>query len=236
MIKEEIKEIKKMWYQRNKEKIKEKSLTRYYENIESERIKRKEYQKENREKVKKHKKKWREETKEKAKEYQKQYSEVNKEKIKNRKKEYRKTRKKEISEYNKIYGEKNKDKIKKHQKEYCKEKRQSNPLFKLSQNVRRSISQSFKNNSYTKKSRTHEILGCSFEFFKSHIESLWEPWMNWSNYGSINGKPPIGKYQCWDIDHITRLSTALTEKDIIKLNHYINLQPLCSYTNRYIKR
>ena len=24
--------------------------------------------------------------------------------------------------------------------------------------------------------------------------------------------------------------------DIYKLNHYTNLQPLCSYTNRYIKK
>ena len=33
----------------------------------------------------------------------------------------------------------------------------------------------------------------------------------------------------------TKEETAKTEKDIIKLNHYTNLQPLCSYYNRYIK-
>ena len=40
----------------------------------------------------------------------------------------------------------------------------------------------------------------------------------------------------WDIDHIVPLSSAKTEEDLIKLNHYTNLQPLCSQTNRYIKR
>ena len=39
-----------------------------------------------------------------------------------------------------------------------------------------------------------------------------------------------------DIDHIIPISTAKTEEEIIKLNHYSNLQPLCSYTNRVIKR
>ena len=40
----------------------------------------------------------------------------------------------------------------------------------------------------------------------------------------------------WDIDHIIPVSTAKTEEDIIKLNHYTNLQPLCSYINRYVKK
>ena len=39
-----------------------------------------------------------------------------------------------------------------------------------------------------------------------------------------------------DIDHIIPLSSAKTEEDIIRLNHYTTLQPLCSYTNRYIKK
>ena len=56
--------------------------------------------------------------------------------------------------------------------------------------------------------------------------------MNWDNYGKYNGCPNFG----WDIDHITPLSTAMTEDDMIKLNHYTNLQPLCSYINRIIKK
>jgi hypothetical protein len=34
----------------------------------------------------------------------------------------------------------------------------------------------------------------------------------------------------WDIDHIIPISSAKTKEDIIRLNHYTNLQPLCSYT------
>jgi hypothetical protein len=56
--------------------------------------------------------------------------------------------------------------------------------------------------------------------------------MTWENYGLYNKQFNYG----WDIDHIVPLASAITEEDVIKLNHYTNLQPLCSYTNRNIKR
>ena len=56
--------------------------------------------------------------------------------------------------------------------------------------------------------------------------------MTWDNKGLYNGQLNYG----WDIDHITPLSKAKTVEDIIKLNHYTNLQPLCSKVNRDIKK
>ena len=101
--------------------------------------------------------------------------------------------------------------------------------------TRNIIGNSLRKKNYKKKSRTHKMLGCSFEDLKQHIELLWKPWMNWNNYGSVNGKQPTSEGQCWDIDHIIKLSTAKTEEELLKLFHYTNLQPLCSYINRWIK-
>ena len=56
--------------------------------------------------------------------------------------------------------------------------------------------------------------------------------MNWDNQGLYNMELNYG----WDLDHIIPLSSATTEEEIIKLNHYTNLQPLCSRVNRDIKR
>ena len=93
------------------------------------------------------------------------------------------------------------------------------------------IGDSLRSDGYLKESKTESILGCSFEYFKLYLESKFENWMTWDNYGLFNGELKYG----WDIDHIKPLSSAETKEDIIKLNHYTNLQPLCSYTNRYIK-
>ena len=56
--------------------------------------------------------------------------------------------------------------------------------------------------------------------------------MNWQNHGKYNGELNHG----WDIDHKTPLSSAKTEKELIELCHYTNLQPLCSKVNRDIKK
>ena len=56
--------------------------------------------------------------------------------------------------------------------------------------------------------------------------------MSWENYGKYNGELNYG----WDIDHIIPVSNGKTEEEVVNLNHYLNLQPLCSHVNRNIKR
>jgi len=187
------------------------------------------------------KREYRVENYERESEIRKQRDEINKDKINEQKREYRKgdvykqyriNNTEKYKEYNIEYYKNNKDKVNKQKLEYIKNKYKNNELFRLSQNIRRGISLSFKKNGFTKKSRTYEILGCTYEEFKVHIESLWQPWMNWDNYGLYNGELNYG----WDIDHIIPSSSSESEEDIIKLNHHTNLQPLCSKVNRDIKR
>lgn len=84
-----------------------------------------------------------------------------------------------------------------------------------------------KNNKY------EQILGTSFPELKKYIESKWEPWMNWNNYGLYK----TNEYNVgWDIDHIIPTSSANTKEELLKLLHYTNLQPLCTNINRHVKR
>jgi hypothetical protein len=129
------------------------------------------------------------------------------------------------------YRKNNKDK----RKIYIKERLENDKIFKLSLNVRNLIRNSFTRNGYSKTSKSCDILGCSFEEFKNYLETHFEPWMNWDNRGNWNGIPTEIN-TAWDIDHIIPVSTGNTEEEIIKLNHYSNLQPLCGYTNRFIKK
>ncbi len=115
---------------------------------------------------------------------------------------------------------------------YYKQKRKKDNLFKLTSNIRTRFFLCFKNGNYSKSKKTEEILGCSVAEFKLYLESKFEPWMTWENYGKYNKEYNFG----WDIDHIIPVSSAKTEEKIYKLNHYTNLQPLCSKVNRDIKR
>jgi len=111
-------------------------------------------------------------------------------------------------------------------------KRRKDPMFKFIEATRNRIRNSIRHSGNKKNSKTAQILGCSFEEFRIYLESKFEPWMTWENRGLYNGTPEYG----WDIDHIIPTHTAITEDDVIKLNHYTNLQPLCSHYNRDIKK
>lgn len=89
------------------------------------------------------------------------------------------------------------------------------------------------NTSYKKGSTTIKILGCSYEEFKLYIESKFESWMNWENYGKYN---QLEFNYGWDFDHIIPVASAKSPEEVYKLNHYTNFQPLCSKINRNIKR
>ena len=132
-----------------------------------------------------------------------------------------------ILETRKIYRQKNKDKINANKKIYESKRLKEDPLFKIKRNIGRAITRALKLNKFDKNQRTLTILGCSLEEFKTHIETQFEPWMNWDNYGMYLKSSE----RTWNIDHIIPISSAKTENAIILLNNYKNLRPLCSKLN-----
>jgi len=170
--------------------------------------------------------------KEYRKEYRKKDYEKNKEEHKKKRLKYyhdnREERLVKMSEYKK----KNRDKMSAYQREYFNNRKKIDPLFKLQNNIRGLIRNSIINKGYRKNTKTFNILGCTYIEFKKHIESMFEDWMTWDNYGKYNGSEKFG----WDVDHIIPKSSATTEEELLKLNHFSNLQPLCSYINRDVKK
>ena len=223
-----IKERKRNWYLKNKEKISAKTKIRYQENKEQKKAYDKEYRKNNKEKKKAKGKEYYQKNKEHIKKINNEYVLKNKEKTALRKKEWAEKNKVVIKNRLKKYREENRENLNKKQIERI----EKDPIFSIATKLRKSILKSFRERAFEKRGKTVEILGCSFEEFKEHIESLFEPWMTWENRGKYNGELNYG----WDIDRIIPLCTANSIEDIIKLNHYTNLRPLCSYTNRVSKR
>ena len=174
-----------------------------------------------------------------------EYREKNKEKIRIKQKEYRHRNSASIKSAKKSYYSENKHSVigrsaawyrenKKKKQEYDKKYRESrselirsifsdryknDPMFRLKDNIRGLILQAFRKKGYGKRSKTREILGCSFDELKSHIESQFSTGMSWCNRAE------------WHIDHIIPVSSAQSEQELIALNHYTNLRPLWAFEN-----
>lgn len=131
------------------------------------------------------------------------------------------------NEYKKKWSEANKEKLKNYRKKwrknnqrtYQRERLKRDPLFRMTRNLRHRAYLAFKNKGYGKNTKTKEMLGAKWEVAKKHIENQFKKGMNWDNYGE------------WHIDHITPLASAKDEKELIKLCHYSNLQPLWATEN-----
>jgi hypothetical protein len=95
-----------------------------------------------------------------------------------------------------------------------KEKRDNDPIFATAHRIRRLTNFAFERKGYKKNGTTEQVLGCTWEELKVHIESKFLPGMNWENRNQ------------WHIDHIIPLASAKTPKEIEDLCKWHNLQPL----------
>lgn len=121
--------------------------------------------------------------------------------------------------YFKNYRIENKEQITKVKKEWEVNQRKTNPLFKLKQNLRHRTNSAFKSKYWQKNNTTKELIGCTFEEAKKHIEIKFKDGMTWENYGE------------WHIDHIIPLASAKNKEEMENLFHYSNLQPLWAFEN-----
>ena len=211
-----------------------KDITEFYKNQTRCKLCTKQYALDNKNKIKEYKKSYREKNRETLIEIDKKYYQDKKELIREKQNIYYLENKDVIRDIQREYRENNRESLTIKNREYSKKyknKKSNDILWVLSSRIRTMIGNSLRGNGYLKESKTETILGCSFEEFKLYLESNFQDWMTWENRGLYNGELNYG----WDIDHIIPLDSAETEEDIIKLNHYTNLQPLCSYTNRHIK-
>ncbi len=106
---------------------------------------------------------------------------------------------------------------------YQKNRRLSDPMFKIRHSIRTRVNAFLRKINFKKQSNSSTLIGCTMEFLKEYLESLFTDGMDWDNYGRGKNK--------WHIDHIKPLSLAQTEEDLIRLSHWSNLQPLWMVDN-----
>ena len=167
--------------------------------------------------------------------WHKEYYKTNKEEIKRKRKQryktsdydtnYRLDEKDHCQDYrnshkqeSKQWKDNNKEHIKKYNKKYFKSRRASDLNFRILTNLRSRISKALQLNLDIRNNKTKELIGCSVQKLKQHLESQFKEGMFWDNYG----------FRGWQIDHIIPCDKFdLTDSEQQKeCFHYTNLQPL----------
>jgi hypothetical protein len=167
------------------------------------------------------KKKYAENNKEAIKERRKEYYDNNKEKIKLEIKLYRERNKDLIAKkahdsyvknkdksvkYHKEYRAKNQDKIKKNRKIY-EQKRKNDLNLRIRRRVRNAVYCALHRNGFEKDGSILSKLPYSINDLRLHLESLFESWMNWDNWGVYDPEVWDDNDQStwtWQIDHIVQ--------------------------------
>lgn len=100
-----------------------------------------------------------------------------------------------------------------------KEKRDNDPVFATAHRVRRLTNFAFERKGYKKNGTSEQLLGCTWDQLKTHIESKFLPGMSWVNRHE------------WHVDHIVPLASAKSVEEIEGLCKWHNLQPLWRLDN-----
>lgn len=121
--------------------------------------------------------------------------------------------------YHKERNQEKKEHIRSVQRKYERSQRANNTDWRIKKNLRCRLYYAIKSNQ--KRGSAVSDLGCSIEFLKVYLSSMFNKGMTWDNYGD------------WHIDHIKPLSLFdLTDiKQFKKACHHTNLQPLWAEDN-----
>ncbi len=133
--------------------------------------------------------------------------------------EYYQANKESILAYHREYRRSNRERINKMKGAYHHARQKDDPAYAMRKRIAANISGRIRVMGYTKQSKTQEILGCDWLCFKAHIERQFLKGMTWDNRSE------------WHIDHIVPISSAKTEEDVIRLNHFTNLRPMWAKDN-----
>lgn len=160
---------------------------------------------------------------------EKEYRAKNKKKIKERKRKYRERMKREnpekIKEYRRTYREKNRARI------LAREKANTTPQYLLRKLVSGHVRHALKKSGSSKNGKsTFKYLPYTPQELKEHLESQFDSWMTWDNYGKFKYEE-----QTWQLDHIQPCASlpydSMDHPNFLKCWSLSNLRPLDSREN-----
>ena len=183
--------------------------------------------------------KYRKNNPEKNKEYAISYYQDNRMSIIDNTKKYYQKNKGKIFQIKREYYQNNKSDILAYKSVYRKNRRANDPNFKIRESVSLAVRQAIKLNGGSKDDNSIlQFLPYTIQELKDHLQSLFEPWMTWQNWGKYNIETwENNNHQTWkwQIDHIIPQSelpyTSMDDENFQKCWALNNLQPLSAKQN-----
>lgn len=143
-----------------------------------------------------------------------------------------------VFSFQKEYRDSNKEKLKLSNRKYQRLRWQKDFLFVLRKRTSNSINSSLKKNGSVKSGSITKYLTYSFEDLKFHLESQFESWMTWNNWGTYSKNNWDDNDQTtwtWQIDHIIPHSTfkykSMEDEEFKKCWSLDNLRPYSAKQN-----
>ena len=153
----------------------------------------------------------------------------NKAKVNAKSAEYYETNKEYIKTKVKEWSRSHPDQVRENARLGAKRRRQS-VVVRLRQRVSGAIWYALHSQYTRKDNKTWKMLPYTPEELKKHLESLWEDWMSWDNYGMYDENR-----KTWNIDHIKPQSAfiydSLSHPNFLECWKLSNLQPLDALQN-----
>jgi hypothetical protein len=132
------------------------------------------------------------------------------------------------------YRKNNKEKL----NEYDRDKMKNDPVLRLRKRISHTITRYLKLNNGNRDGSCLEYLPYSINDLYGHLESLFEPWMNWDNQGTYNKNTWDDNDQStwlWRLDHIIPQSCLpyenMADENFKKVWALSNLRPLAAKQN-----
>lgn len=164
------------------------------------------------------------------------YKERNREKLSAYSREYYQNNTSQCKLYFKRYYQEHASEIKEAAKNHVYNKRKADASFRVKESVSSRIFQALRGRKLGAPTFNH--LGYSIDALKTHLESLFEPWMSWNNWGRYNvntWKDDDSSTWTWQIDHIIPHSkfqySSMADSSFKECWSLANLRPLSSKEN-----
>jgi hypothetical protein len=208
------------------------------------------YRENNKTKIKEKNKVWKQNNPEKIKMLKKNFYQNHRDELLDIQKEYNRNHKEEKSSYDERYYQENKEEISIYNRDYFQNNKdkvnstsrknyQNNFHIRLRKVLSSSIRISLFDNNGTKNgSSILTVLQYSIADLKLHLEKLFEPWMNWNNYGIYSRETWDDNDQntwTWQIDHILPQAdlpfSSMEDENFKKCWQLENLRPYSAKQN-----